>query len=152
MPIYLINALKFPQNHPISLSISYSFNLYLLQNDQILISTPIDDTLEISLKVFKGHKSILLLRFISSEVYELNFTEEDVCKEVHELLCEIKQKQRKLLEANVLDLTLEKTQVIKYNSKSGKKVSKFLNISHDIEEIQWSNSLDSIKYSSCKFF
>lgn len=69
---------------------------------------------------------------------------------MHDLLSEIKVKQKKLLEATALDLTLEKTQVVKYNSKSGKKSCKFLKLSQDIEEIQWSNSIDSIKYSSRK--
>ena len=152
MPFYLINAFQLPYNSSLTLSISYNFNLYLLQNNRIIISSPIDDTLEVSIKVFKGHKSLLSLRFLNNKKYELNFSEEQTCKEVHELLSDIKVKQRKLLEANVLDLTIEKTQVFKYNSKSGKKVNKYLSISHDIEEIQWSNSLDSIKYSCSNSF
>lgn len=151
MSFYLVNAFKHPHNQPITLSISFSFNIYLLQNSHLIKSSPIDDTLEVSLKVFNGFKSVLFLRFFSSETVEMHFSEEETCSEVHELLSDIKQKQRKILEANILDLTLERTLGYKYNHKSGKKVLKYLNISHDIEEIQWSNSLDSIKYSSSKY-
>jgi len=152
MSFYLINAFALPHDHPLTLSISFSFNIFLSQNSCLLESSPIDDSLEVSLKAFKNKKSILLLRFFSSNQYELYFSEEESCKEVHDLLSDIKVKQRKLLEATILDLTLEKTQVFKYNNKSGKRVNKYLNLSQDIEEIQWSNSMDSIKYSSCNFF
>lgn len=146
----MINAFCLPNNQPITLSISFSFNVFLIQNSSLVESSPIDDTLEVSLKAFKHQKSLLFLRFFSLKEFTLYFSSEDSCQEVHDLLSDIKTKQRKLLEATVLDLTLEKTQVLKYNNKSGKRVNKFLNLSQDIEEIQWSNSIDSIKYSSSK--
>lgn len=148
MPFYLTTAYTQQNNKPITLSISFSFNLYLLRDSQIIKASAIDDSLDISLKAYKGKTSVLFLKFFSTDLIELHFSDEETCKEVHDLLSEIKQKQHKVLEANLLDLTLEKTKVYKYNSRSCRKVLKYLVISHDIEEIQWSNSIDSIKYSS----
>lgn len=149
MPFYLATARSFPDDSPVTLSVSFSFNVYLLRNSRIFLASAID-SLQISRKTLKNRTSLLILHFPNEISQEIRFVNEENCRETHELLCEIKDKQEKVLETSLLDLSLEKTPVFKHNSRSGRKVAKFLRISQDIKEIQWSNAADSIKYSSSK--